>query len=223
MPLVAHTILGWLLAAATFGLIGFYLPPRDATIGESYLIFFIHFPSAISSLLFFICAGGLSLDYLIRRRPASDLWASTAVEVGVVGCTITLLTGSFWAKAAWGLWWDNADPRLMTVAVMWLTYLAYLVLRSTLEEPTRRARFSAVFGVLATLNVPLVWFAIRIFQKVSHPQDIVLKDAEMVITRWFGVAAFLVLYSALWRLRVRVARERSRCRELEEEFARAGL
>jgi heme exporter protein C len=216
-------VLGWILVAATFGLIGFYLPPRDATIGESYLIFFIHFPSAICSMLFFLFAGVLSLDYLIRRRPASDLWASTAVEVGVLGCTITLLTGSIWAKAAWGLWWNNADPRLMTVAIMWLTYLAYLVLRSTLEEPTRKARFSAVFGILAAVNVPLVWFAIRLFKPVSHPEAIVLRDPEMVITRWFGVMAFLFVYTALWRLRVRLGRERTRSRLLEEGFARTGL
>jgi heme exporter protein C len=111
----------------------------------------------------------------------------------------------------------------MTVAILWLTYTAYLVLRGTMEEPVRRARFAAVFGLLATVNVPLVHFAIRLFKPVHHPAQATMAEAEMVVTRWVGAFAFLVLYTALWRLRYRVHLQRARCHELEEGLLSAGL
>lgn len=223
MPLRLHAILGWVMVVITFFLVAFYVPAKEATIGASYLIFFIHFPSAVVGLLIFLISGGGCAWYLIRPRVSTDLWAASGVEVGVLAATITLVTGSIWGKAAWGLWWDSSDPRLMTVAILWLTYTAYLVLRSTLEEPVRRARFAAVFGLLATVNVPLVHFAIRLFKPVHHPAQAAMGEPEMVVTRWFGAFAFLVLYTALWRMRYRVHTQRARCHELEEGLVRAGL
>ena len=223
MPLRLHLILGWLLVIGTLGLIGFWIPPREAKLGESYLIFFFHFPSAINCLNFFLIAGALSCAYLVRRRPTLDLAATTAVEVGVIACTITLATGSIWAKAAWGVWWQPKDPRLMTVAIMWLTYAGYLALRGAIDEPTKRARFCAAFGVVAALNVPLVYFSIKWFGDVSHPMAVDFSELSMVITRWVGAAAFLVLYCALWRLRYRVRLAESEAASLEEAFSRAGI
>lgn len=222
MGTIFHLFLGWALLAATGWLVAFHVPPKEATIGGSYLIFFVHFPAAVSSLVLFLAAGVLSAAQLFRRRAAPpgpeplDAAAATAVEVGMAGCTITLVTGSIWAKAAWGLWWDAGDPRLMTVAVLWLTYAAYLVLRASVDDPLRRARFSAVFGVLAALNVPLVHFALRIFRALHHPPKVELASPEMVFTRWFGAASFLILLTALWRLRYRLAVERSRLSAVEE-------
>ena len=111
-----HFVLGWLLVVGTLALIGFYVPGKDRTIGESYLIFFFHFPSAMNCLNFFFFSGILSLIYLVSGKRSLDHWAATAAEVGVLACTITLVTGSIWAKAAWGHWWVITDPRLMTVA-----------------------------------------------------------------------------------------------------------
>ena len=218
-----HFALGWLLVVVTLGLIGFYIPGRDKVIGESYLIFFFHFPSAINCLNFFMFSGVLSLIYLIRRRPSVDHWAATAAEIGVLACTITLVTGSIWAKAAWGHWWVMTDPRLMTVAIMWLTYLAYLALRGTIDEPVKRARFCGVFGVLACLNVPLVYFSIQWLGKLQHPMNVELAASSMVTTRWFGALAFFVLYTALWRMRVRVLEDSFEIHRLEAEFTKAGI
>ena len=136
----------WLLVVATLGLVGYWVPPREKVLGESYLIFYFHFPSAINCMNMFVFAGVASAFHLVRRTPKSDLWAASAVEVGVLACTITLVTGSIWAKAAWGIWWSVTDPRLMSVAIMWLTYLAYLALRGTIDEPVKRGRFLLFSG-----------------------------------------------------------------------------
>ena len=223
MPIQLHFTVGWLLVVATLGLIGFWVPPSENILGSSYLIFFFHFPSAINCLNFFAFAGVVSLFHLARQTAKSDLWAASAVEVGVLACTITLVTGSFWAKAAWGHWWVVTDPRLMSVAIMWLTYLAYLALRGTIDEPTKRGRFCAVFGALATLNVPLVYFAIRIFGQENHPMNVEMSQLSMIVTRWFGAASFLVLYTAFWRMRYRVLLSRYEVLRLEEGLTRAGI
>ena len=225
MSLQLHNTTGWALVLVTLGLVGFWVPPADAEIGVSYLIFFFHFPSAVNCLNFFIFAGVLSLVYLCcgRRYPRVDLWAATAVEVGVLACTVTLVTGSLWAKAAWNKYWVLQDMRLMTVAIMWFTYVGYLALRNVVDEPEKRARFCAVFGVIAGFNVPIVYYSIKWFGRVVHPINIELGETSMVATRWIGALAFLVLYTAIWRMRYRVACLSHESSRLEESFARAGI
>ena len=222
-PVWIHLVLGWFGVLATLGLIGFYVPAADRVIGESYLIFFFHFPSAINCLNFFVLSGIVSLLYLFLNRPSLDHWAASGVEVGLLACTVTLVTGSIWARAAWGIFWDVTDPRLMTVAIMWVTYAGYTALRGTIDEPGKRALFSGIFGVLAMINVPVVYFSIQWFGVAHHPMNIDLAQREMVITRYFGAAAFFVLYSAIWRLRHRVHALRSEANRLEDAFSRAGV
>ena len=218
-----HLAAGWALVIITLGLIGFWVPPREETIGESYLILFFHVPSAVSCMILYVLAGCLSLCYLLRRAPLCDFLAASAVEVGMLGCTITLVTGSVWARAAWGTWWEASDPRLTTVAVMWLMYMGYLALRTSVDEPGKRASFSAVYALLATLNVPLVHFAISLFGRVRHHDQVTMAQGEMVFTRRFGILAFLVLYTAIWRLRCRAHRLRHETRALEEDFLKSGI
>src|SRR5206468_8909800 len=121
--LTLHFAIGWALVAVTLWIAMYYVPPTQDILGRSYLIFFFHFPSAITCLLFFGFAGVLSAIHLATGSEESDRGALAAVEVGVLGCTITMVTGSIWAKAAWGHWWVWQDKRLMTVAIMWFTYL----------------------------------------------------------------------------------------------------
>lgn len=223
LPLPLHFVIGWAGVLYTLWLIGFHVPSADRIIGTSYLIFFFHFPSAMNCLNLFLIAGVISLLYLWRRRPGLDLLAASCVEVGVLACAITLLTGSIWARAAWGVFWDVSDPRLMTVAIMCLTYLGYCALRGTLDEPEKRARFCGVFGVLAAINVPVVYFAIQWFGVSHHPMNVDLAQPAMVFTRWFGAAAFFVLYVAFWRLRLSVLTSRAEAQRLEAAFSRVGI
>jgi heme exporter protein C len=221
-PLTLHFAVGWAGALATLAMVGFYVPPADKVIGESYLIFFYHFPSAVNCLNLFVIGGIVSLVHLIKRTPGSDLWAAAAVEVGLLACTITMVTGSLWAKPAWGVWWNVSDPRLMTVTIMWLTYAAYLALRASIDEPVKRGRFCAVFGTIATVNVFLVYYAIQWFGKVNHPPQIDFSERSMRITQITGVLSFLVLYTAFWRLRRRFLGFRYEAARMEDALARAG-
>ncbi len=222
-PMPLHLSLGWVGVLATLALIGFYVPTADETIGESYLIFFFHFPSAVNCLNLFVIAGVVSGLYLIKASPRLDLWAASCIEVGVLACSVTLVTGSIWARAAWGVFWDARDPRLMTVAIMWLTYAGYLALRGTIDEPVKRALFSAVFGVIAAINVPIVYFAIKFFGQSHHPMNVNLAQTAMRVTELVGFCAFLVLYIALWRLRFRVHWSRYELNRMEAAFHRAGI
>jgi heme exporter protein C len=219
LPLPIHIGLGWALVIYTLSLVGFRVPSAEAVIGESYLIFFFHFPSAINCLNLFFFAGIASMYHLWRRTPGSDLWAASAVEVGVLACTVTLVTGSIWAKAAWGEWWVVSDPRLMSVAIMFLTYLGYLALRSAVDEPLKRARFSAVFGSIAMLNIFIVYFSVRIFPVENHPMKVEMAHSSMRLAQWIGAGAFLVLYTGLWRLRYRLLRAREEVERLDVELS----
>ncbi len=219
---IACWTLGWLLVLNTLRLMAFKVPGTEEKLGGSYLIFFFHFPSAVNCLLFFGMAGLASIAYLVEQSPNADHFAVAGVEVGILGCTITMVTGSIWAKAAWGVFWVWDDPRLMTVAIMWFTYLAYLAFRSSIDSPTQRARFAAVFATIAMANIFLVWFSIHLFGQNRHPMKVEF-DPSMVKTMWFGALAFFVLYLGFWFHRFRIARLRAEAHRLEEKLTLSGL
>ena len=225
MKLQTNNLLGWAMVIVTLSFVGFWVPQEERQLGSSYLIFFFHFPSALNCMEFFLLGGVFSAIYLRNKNPSMDLWAVSSIEVGMLACTITLVTGGIWARAAWGEWdtWVINDPRLMSVYFMWLTYAAYLALRSSMDQGKRRELYCAVFGILASINVPVVYYAIRIFGKENHPMSLTLNTTSMKVTQWFGWASFLVLYIGLVRLRRNYYQ---RCRQLDrlqEEFNRAQI
>ena len=154
-----------------------------------------------------------------------DLWATSAIEVGMLACTITIITGGIWARAAWGEWdtWVINDPRLMSVYFMWLTYAAYLALRTSMEQGRRRELYCAVFGLLATLNVPFVYYAIRIFGQENHPMSLELNETSMKITMRYGALGFLILYIGFMQLRRRHYQRCAKADRLQENFNRAQI
>ena len=225
MKLQTNNLLGWAMVIITLSFVGFWVPQEERQLGSSYLIFFFHFPSALNCMEFFLLGGVFSAIYLRNKSPSMDLWAVSSIEVGMLACTITLVTGGIWARAAWGEWdtWVINDPRLMSVYFMWLTYAAYLALRSSMDQGKRRELYCAVFGILASINVPVVYYAIRIFGKENHPMSLTLNTTSMKVTQWFGWASFLVLYIGLVCLRRNYYQ---RCRQLDrlqERFNRAQI
>ncbi len=225
MKFQANNLLGWAMVILTLYFVCYWVPQEERQLGSSYLIFFFHFPSALNCMEFFLLGGVFSAIYLRNKSPSMDLWAVSSIEVGMLACTITLVTGGIWARAAWGEWdtWVINDPRLMSVYFMWLTYAAYLALRSSMDQGKRRELYCAVFGILASINVPVVYYAIRIFGKENHPMSLTLNTTSMKVTQWFGWASFLVLYIGLVRLRRNYYQ---RCRQLDrlqEEFNRAQI
>ena len=225
MSLQLNNLIGWILVLVTLSFVGFWVPPEEKILEESYLIFFFHFPSAINCMNLFVIGGVCSLLYLLNGKSSMDLWAISAIEVGMLACTITLVTGGIWARAAWGEWdtWVINDPRLMSVYFMWLTYAAYLALRASMDKGRRRELYCAVFGLLATLNVPVVYYAIRIFGKENHPMSLTLDQASMKTTQWVGAGAFLVLYIGLMRLRRNYYKSCEQTDRLQEDFNRARI
>jgi heme exporter protein C len=157
-----------LYAAITVALLtwGFYqaiyIAPADDRLGgqgELYRIIFYHVPSAMVAFLFFAISLAGSIGYLAFRNSReawaqiSDAWALAGAEVGVVFCTVVLITGPLWGRRAWGIWW-TWDARLTTTLVLWLIYVSYLLLRRFAAGPQMQT-LAAVLGIFGALDVPI--------------------------------------------------------------------
>lgn len=214
-----HMGLAAALCIGTLALVAWHAPPEIPGLGASYLIFFIHLPSAVNSLLFFLIGGVFSAAYLSMGGARKDVYAASAITVGLLACTVCIATGSPWAKAAWGQWWIWDDPRLLSVAIMWFFFAGYLLLRWSVEEEERRARFAAAFGIIACLTVPFVHFSIKFLGQTNHPMGVEL-GPEIRTTVRVGMLAFLFLYLLIFRILVRAhlaARTLEECRRAIHE------
>ena len=187
--------------------------------GEVQRIFYFHVGSAWTAFLafFFVFLGGVL--YLIKKNLFWDYLAAASAEVGVVFTTIVLVTGPIWARPVWNTWWPWGDPRVTTTLVLWLIYVAYLILRSSLGEGEKRARFSAVFGIIGFIDVPIVWLSIRWWRTI-HPVVITRTGAnlepEMFQAMMVSVAAFTVFFVALTCLRLAMHLHNSAAEEMAQ-------
>jgi len=177
----------------------------------SQRIFYFHVPTWWIGFLAFVVAAGAAVLYLITGHERWDVVGLSSVEIGVTFTTMGLVTGSIWAKPTWNTWW-TWDPRLTTAAIGWLLYLGYLMLRGAIDNPERRARFAAVFAIIAFLSVPINFMAIRWWRTI-HPvvvgasspdaQGDFALGATIRMVFFFCLFTFTVLYAALMSLRVR--------------------
>ncbi len=141
--------------------------PTESSMGIVQRIFYFHVPSALTAFLAFFVAFVASIGYITTRRLIWDNVALASVEIGVIFCTIVIITGPLWARPVWGSWWPW-DPRLTTTLILWLLYIVYLLLRTYSENREQQARFCAVLGIIAFLDVPIVYFSVRWWRGV-HP------------------------------------------------------
>jgi heme exporter protein C len=198
---VATAVTMLLLLYGAFG-----YAPQDRLQGPTQRIFYVHVPSAWIGMLAFLVVFVASIAVLATRSRRWDRLAASSAEVGVVFTTGVLLTGPLWAKPVWGTYW-SWDPRLTSYFVLWLLYLTYLALRSYVVEPARRARYSAVLGIVAFLDVPLVYVSVRWWRSL-HPGPVVANregpqlPGEMLAVLLVGIVAFTLLYLLLLRLRM---------------------
>jgi heme exporter protein C len=187
----------------------FLYAPREATMGDVQRIFYFHVSAAWVGFFAFFITFVAGIGYLVRGERRWDVLGLSSVEVGLTFISMAVVTGSLWAKPAWGTYW-TWEPRLTISAVQLLIYVAYLMLRAASESPERKARFSAVYGVVAFVTVPLSWFAIRWWRTI-HP-DILTGGEGMAITPRMvhallvSVVTFTLLYVTLLRQRVRLER-----------------
>jgi heme exporter protein C len=201
------------------------LAPREAVMGDVQRIFYFHVPSAWIALgPAFTVVFALSIAYLVTGKMAFDRWAGASAEIGVLFTTVTLITGPIWAKQTWGVYW-TWEPRLTTTLVLWFIYVGYLLLRSIAGEGPRRARLSAVYGIVGWVDVPIVFLAIWLWRTI-HPRLLsssgFAMDSRMVAALMVSLGAFTLLYVCLLVLRAgtltmetEIAALRARLRRLD--------
>lgn len=181
-------------------------------------IFYMHLPLAWWALVSFFTVFIASAGFLWKRSEILDDLAGAAAELGVLFATLALISGSIWARAEWGYWW-LWDPKLTTTLIMWYVYAGYLVLRSSPLGGERRKVVAAVLGVAAFLDVPLVFFATKLWGGV-HPVDTARKASGMTPEMWQTVFVGLVAFGLLWLLLLCTRRrQRSQEKELDARLA----
>jgi heme exporter protein C len=201
-----------LLLAATAMV--FFYAPMEAVMGQVQRIFYFHVPAWWVGMLGLIVAAVSGVIYLARGNRLWDIVGVSAVEISITFVLIGLVTGSIWARPAWNTWW-TWDPRLTTAAILELIYLAYLMLRSGIEDPDRRARFGAVYAIVGSVSVPITWFSIRLLRTI-HPVVIGSGDptaqgtfdmtSAMLQTLMVSLLAFSVIFVTLLWHRIRLGR-----------------
>lgn len=182
--------------------------PYEATMGLVQKIFYFHMPAAWLFLLAAIIAGTASAMFLFGKKRDMDGWALAAAELAVVFGIITLVTGPLWARKAWGIWWVW-DARLTSSLILWMIFVAYLLLRR--YGGPGSDRLGAGLAVFGMANVPFVYVSVN-WWRTLHPKTSVVMtlDPGMRPAFWWSVAAFVLLYVALLTVRTRLAEQRTR-------------
>ena len=204
-------ILNWLSALAI--IVALYLvfvyAPREATMGDLQRIFYFHVASAWVGFFAFFVTLLAGVSYLRSAKRQADIIGSCSAEIGVTFTAMAVATGSIWAKPTWNAWWPwQQEPRLVLVTILLLLYLAYFMLRSFLPDAEQKARFAAVYGIVAFASVPLTFLSVRWWQGL-HPVVFEKQGAGLTLpmlwTFLFCLSAFTLLYFTLLVQSVRLA------------------
>jgi heme exporter protein C len=189
--------------------------PTEEDQGIVQRIFYFHVPCAWVAFAAFGIVAIAGVFYLWLKDQIWDDLGYAAAEIGMVFCTLVLVTGSLWAKPIWGTWW-TWDSRLTTTFILWLLYGGYLMLRAMADDTPEVARFGAVIGIVAALDVPVVILSVRLWRTI-HPAVLItrsgehgLEDPRMVVTLLVALTAFTALFGWLLMLRFQQLRTRSR-------------
>jgi len=185
-----------------------FFTPVEQTMGLVQKVFYFHMSAAWVGMLAFLAAAAFGILYLSRKDLKWDTLTAASVEVGLLFTVICILSGMIWARPIWNTWW-TWDPRLTTVTIMAFTYIAFILLRRGVDNPARRARFSAVYAIIGFISVPLTFFSARLLRTI-HPvvfgggETEMNLNPQMVATLFISLAAFTVLYIALLLQRARL-------------------
>lgn len=222
-PLEGLAALVLLLSLATFALV-FFSTPMEMQMGIVQKIFYIHVPSAYAMYLGFAVSAVASGLYLWRRREGADAWALAGVEVGLLFCSVVLITGPLWARKAWGVWW-TWDPRLTTTLLAGLVFAAALAVRGSGSGGETEKRFAAAVTLVGFLDLPLIHYSVQRWRG-QHPQVISKGGGglapEMLPALWVSFATFTAMALLLLWLRVRLARQERLCQTLQWRIASGG-
>ena len=205
-------VLGWLAAAGVIagGVLALLVAPRELTQGNVQRIMYLHVPSVWVAYLAFAVVFVASIGYLWKRTAAIDRVAHSSAEVGVIFTGITIATGAIWGKPTWGTWW-TWDARLTSVAILFVMYVGYLLVRAMIDDPERGARYAAVLGIVAALDIPLVHFSVYWWRTLHQPPSIMkpgpaTMPSAILWTLLFNFVAFTILYLYFVTKRARLLR-----------------
>ncbi len=184
----------------------FIYAPIEKTMGVIQKIFYLHLSLAFLSFFAFFIVFIASIIYLYQRDNRWDILAHSSAEVGVIFCSLVLITGPIWARPMWNVWW-TWDPRLTTTLILWFMYVAYLMIKKLLPYGSQRSNIASVFGIISFINVPITFFVVRMWRTI-HPVVIdtsgVHISGPMLTTLLISLGAFCLLFFLLLRTRVRL-------------------
>ncbi len=193
--------LGWLAGFfLVVGLVmGLYVAPRELTQGNVQRVMYLHVPTAWVAYLAFGIVFAASIAYLWKGRDGADRLAHASAEAGVMFTGVTIAAGSIWGKPTWGTWW-TWDARLTSVAILFVMYVGYLLLRGMIEDHERAARYSAVLGIVAALDVPLIHFSVYWWRTLHQPPSVmrpgpITMPPPIMAALVVNLIAFTLLYA----------------------------
>jgi len=197
---LADGVLPWLtcIAMVTALAMVFLYVPTEKVQGVVQRIFYFHLPCAWMAFLAFFIVAGASAAFLWKGERLSDRLAHAAAEMGMVFCSLVLITGPIWARPIWGVWW-TWDPRLTMTVILWTIYAAYLLLRVFGGDNEAIARYAAVLGIIGVLDIPIIYVSVRLWRGI-HPK-VESMDPAMALTLLVCTLAFFLLF--LWLLWLR--------------------
>lgn len=196
--------------------------PEDADQGPSQRIFYLHVPIALTAYACFGWGAWKALRLLWTGEQRYDLESYTAVHMGTIFGTLTLVTGSLWARTSWGVWWSWGERQLVLFLILFLFYAAYFMLRFSLPDGPGRARISAVYALFGVVLIPISFLAIRLAENFIHPvvftRDGPQMSGDMFFTFCVCLAGTLLLAGTLYFNELAGKRLDLRLRELRESL-----
>jgi heme exporter protein C len=199
---VPLSIASVVLVVGGFALVAFYAP-NDADQGFVQKIFYLHVPLAIVALVGFVAGGVYGIRFLRSGDRLHDLRSYVAIHLSLILAVGALVTGSIWARAAWGQWWVWDEPTLVSFLIVFLLYACYQPLRFSIEDPERQARYAAVFAIIGGAFVPLNFMAVRLAESLIHPRVLSTTGGAMPgsmrLTFLVSLAGIALLFVTLWK------------------------
>ena len=224
LALKVLNVVSVLLFLSALGVVFLYAP-LEATMNYVQKIFYFHVANAWVGMLGFIAAAVAGVLYLVKHDQKWDIIELAAVEISLVFFLIAILAGSIWARPTWGAYW-TWEPRLTTAAILEMVYVAYLLLRQGIDDPDRRARFSAVYTLVGAISVPITFMSIRLFRTI-HPVVIGSNPAattgsfdmtsKMLISMFFALFTFSIIFVDLFWHRIRLGQLAQHVEQLKLE------
>jgi heme exporter protein C len=181
--------------------LGLVWAPPEKYMGDTGRILYVHVPQVWMALLGTTINFGCSLAYLFRKSWVTDSLAEASAETALLFGTVGVALGAIWAKPTWGVYW-TWDPRLTTAAILLVVYAGYLALRRFVEDPEKRATWSAVLGIVAYVDIPVLWYSVKWWKsmhQVQSPSSAL--DPTMTMVLRFGTVAFLCAFAVFTYLR----------------------